>query len=121
MIKDFFENHSESEQVTFLKEKVKDGVSLTDLERQYLNEYVSEDYALIGLIGLILDDERRIFLGTLQPFDQEINQLCMEQNINIKILEQVANDYLDDNFNQAQEFVYRKLMSEFPKINKKAH
>lgn len=115
MIKNFFENHSESEQVAFLKAKVKENTPISELDRIFLNEYISEDYALIGLIGLLLNDESRILLGTLQPFDKDVYKLCTGKNIKVEILERVANDYLDDNFNEAQEFVYRKLMSEFPK------
>ena len=115
MIEEFFNNHSESEQISFLKDHMICSTQFEENDLNFLQEYVTEDYALIAVIGLILNDGPRILMGTLQPFDEKLKVLCLEKKINKKILEDVAEKFISDDFNEASEFVYRKLMSEFPK------
>lgn len=115
MIKKLLSTNYESEIITLLKEIYQDKAILSEVDTIELKNYETEDYALLGLIGLLIDNKPRILLGKKQPYDIDIMNWCNSVDIGIEVLEEVADKYLDDDFSEEQEVILRKVMLEYPK------
>ena len=115
MIKTILAKSYELEIIALLKEIYQDKATLSEVDVLELKKYETEDYALLGIIGLLIDNKPRILLGKKQPYDIDIMNWCNSVDIGIGILEEIADKYLDDNFNEEQEVILRKVMLEYPK------
>lgn len=114
MINRFLQENYESELITLLKKIYLNDTKISESDKIELKEYETEDYALLGIIGLILNNKPRILLGKKQPYDQEIRQKCQEVPISHSDLEDIAEKYIDDDFSDESEFILRKVMLEYP-------
>lgn len=115
MLKTFLSTNYESEIIALLKKVYQDNTTLSEVDTIELKNYETEDYALLGIIGLLIDNKPRILLGKKQPYDIEIMNWCNSIDIRIEVLEEVVEKYLDDDFSEEQEVVLRKVMLEYPK------
>jgi len=115
MIKNLLSTNYESEIIALLKEIYQNKATLSKVDTIALKNYETEDYALLGIIGLLIDNKPRILLGKKQPYDIEIMNWCNSIEIGIEVLEEVADKYLDDDFSEEQEVILRKVMLEYPK------
>lgn len=105
----------ESEIIALLKKRYLNKIPFSEVDIIELQNYETEDYALLGIIGLLIDNKPRILLGKKQPYDIDITKWCNSVEIGIEVLEEIADKYLDDDFSEEQEVVLRKVMLEYPK------
>lgn len=82
-----------------------------------LKEYLTEDYALLGIIGLLIESYPHCLLGQKQIHDKQIKEWCKKVEVDEKKLNLIAQDYLTKDLNEVTETVYRKVMLEYPKKN----
>ncbi len=115
IIKNILINNYESEIITLLKKIYQNKTKLSEVDILELKKHETEDYVLLGVIGLLIDNKPRILLGRKQPYDIEIMNWCNSVDIGIEVLEKVADKYLDDDFNEEAEVILRKVMLEYPK------
>ena len=114
-IKEILDKHSDYELIDIFKKRFFGGEKLTAKEKKIVNQYVTEDYLLMGVIGLILECKARILLGSKQPFDMDIKNACKNIRITLDEMEVFANYYLDDDYSQVPEEVIRNVMLSYPK------
>ncbi|MCI2230278.1 hypothetical protein MC378_13955 [Polaribacter sp. MSW13] len=114
MISKFLQDNYESDLIAFLKQVYLNKTKISESDIIELKEYETEDYALIGVIGLILNNKPRILLGKKQPYDGEIQKMCLEIQISQNDLVDVADKFLEDDFSEESEFILRKVMLEYP-------
>jgi len=114
-MRELLENHSEHELILSLKDLFRESKVLTDEDKKCLNSYDTSDYALIGIIGLLLRSLPRILLGKLTPFEGEIRDWCQKVHVEENVLENIADKYLNDDFSEEPEFILRKVMIHYPK------
>lgn len=69
MITQVLSTNYESEIITLLKKIYQNKVTLSEVDTIELKNYETEDYALLGIIGLLINNKPRILLGRKQPFD----------------------------------------------------
>jgi len=110
VIQHLLSTNYESEIIALLKKLYQNKASISEVDTIALKNYETEDYALLGIIGLLIDNKPRILLGRKQPYDLEINKMCNAVIINLEVLEEVAEKYIDDDFSEEQE-----VMLEYPK------
>lgn len=115
MISDFIQNHSEYELLAYLKGVHEQSLPLSPSDAEALLIYETEDYAVMGVIGLILHSKAHVLLGRKQPFDAEIKRMCGAIEVSQQEISEMANRYLDDDFTVESEFVLRKVMLEYPR------
>ena len=115
MIRKILEENYESEITKILINIYKNKVELSGADIIELKKYETEDYALLGITGLIINSKARILLGKKQPYEPEIRRMCEEVEIPFSVLEEIARKYLDDDYSEEQEVVLRKVMLEYPK------
>jgi len=115
VIKKLFKENYEADIILALKELFVSNFHFSSEDIAELKNYETEDYALIGIIGLILKNKARILLGKKQPFDIEIKRWCTEVEVSLTEMEEIAIKFLDDDFSEEQEVVLRKVMLEHPK------
>ena len=113
-LKKTLENHSDYELIHILKKKFFDGEKFTTKELNILKLYITEDYLLIGIIGLILQCKARILIGSKQPFDMDIKNACDTIRVTLNEMETFAERYSDDDYSQEPEEVLRNLMLSYP-------
>lgn len=113
-LKDILEQRNESEMMDVLEELYLKSTTLSKSERIALNNFKTTNYALIGLIGLILNDKARILLGKKQNYYHQIQKLCLKVPVNYSDLEIIADWDISRDLNEAEEFVWRKVMLEYP-------
>jgi hypothetical protein len=119
MVKEIIDANYEAKIIDELKKIFYAKTPLSQEDITELNNYNTEDYALLGIIGLLLNNKPRIILGRLQPYDREIREMCINFEIDMEItLKQIADKYLDDDYSEDLEIVLRKVMIEFPKKRK---
>ncbi len=114
MINEFLQEHYESDLIIFLKRIFKNKTIISESDKNELKAYETEDYALLGIIGLILNNKPRILLGKKQPYDQEIKLMCDKIPVSQNDLIDIADKYLDDDYSEEGEFILRKVMLEYP-------
>ncbi|OAD39925.1 hypothetical protein [Polaribacter atrinae] len=114
MISKFLQDNYESDLIAFLKQVYLNKTKISESDIIELKEYETEDYALIGIIGLILNNKPRILLGKKQPYDGGIQKMCLEIPASQNDLVDVADKFLEDDFSEESEFVLRKVMLEYP-------
>ena len=112
--KDLF-NLPTNEIIDFLKNVYKNKTLLSKQEKNVLLELEVYDYILFGIIGLLTNDKPRILLGKRQSFDVDIQEWCSEVKIVLADLEQIADDYLEDNFTEFSEEILRNVLLIYPK------
>ncbi|MBG7612333.1 hypothetical protein IU405_08745 [Polaribacter sp. BAL334] len=115
MIETFLKNNSESDVIELLKKLYASNTKISEYDKIKLQEYETADYALLGIIGLILDNKARILLGKKQVYDKEIQEKCKQYPISQNDLDEIANKFLEDDFSEESEFILRKVMLEYPK------
>lgn len=108
-------NLCESELIAFLKDRYKNKISISESDKIEMKEYETGNYALLGIIGLIMNNKPRILLGRKQFIDQEIREMCQAVPVLLSDLENIADKYLDDDFEDDSEFILRSVMLEYPK------
>jgi len=106
--------HSESELMIQLKRIYSESIEISKEDKRVLQESLTTNYALLGMIGLILKDKARILLGKKQVYDSEVKTWCMAIETTNDDLEEIADKYLNDEFNDVEEFIFRKVMLEYP-------
>jgi len=114
MIHPFLQENDEYTIIVFLKNAYLNKNMLSDEDKIKLDEYQSTDYALLGVIGLLLNDNARILLGKKQPFNAEVKKLCDEIPISFSVLADIADKYLEIEHSIVEEFVFRNVMLEYP-------
>lgn len=84
------------------------------LEKEALLQYCAVSYDLLGLIGLLTNNLPRIILGKVcyNPF---IMEKCKEIKHSLKDLEVIADNYLEIEHTEADEFVFRQIMLKYPR------
>ena len=90
-------------------------VDLSQNDIKLLSDFEVYDFALLGIIGLLIRSIPRILLGRKQPLDIEVNKWCSEIKIELSDLEKIADDYLEDNFSETPEYILREVMLNYPK------
>jgi len=113
-MKKILEENDESKITGILKNMYLEKQTLSESDIIELKKYDTEDYALLGIIGLLINCKARILLGKKQSYDTEIEQMCNEIEIPYYALEEIAEKYLDDDFSEEPEVVLRKVMLEYP-------
>jgi hypothetical protein len=114
MIDKLLKEHSESELIASLKKIHLTKIHLSESDRMKLKEYETSDYILLGIIGLILHNKPRIFLGKKQVYDKEIHEMCSQYPLTKSDLAHIADQFLEDDFSEESEFILRKVMLEYP-------
>ena len=114
-LKETLENNSDYDLIYILKKLFFSGKKFTNKEKEVLDLHITEDYLLMGMIGLILNCKARILLGSKQPFDADIKNACDNIRITREEMETFANYYLDDDYSKAPEEVIRNVMLSYPK------
>ena len=115
MIQKLLKENYETEIISTLKELFVNKFPFSSEDLTELKKYDTEDYALIGIIGLILKNKAYILLGKKQPFDIEIKQWCTKVEVSLTEMEEIAMKFLDDDFSEEKEVILRKVMLEYPK------
>ena len=114
-LKETIENHSDYELIHLFKTLFFEGKKLHQKEKETLQLHVTEDYLLMGVIGLLCNEKARVLLGSKQPFDTEIKNACDNIRVTLEEMEVFANYYLDDDYSQIPEEVLRNVMHSYPK------
>lgn len=115
MIRKLLKENYEANIIPVLKKLFVSSFHFSSEDITELKNYETEDYALIGIIGLILKNKARILLGKKQPFDIEIKLWCTKIEVSLTEMEEIAMKFLDDDFSEEQEVILRKVMLEYPK------
>ena len=114
-LKETLENNSDYDLIYILKKLFFSGKKFTNKEKEVLHLHITEDYLLMGMIGLILNCKARILLGSKQPFDSEIKNACDNIRVTLEEMETFADYYLDDDYSKVPEEVIRNVMLSYPK------
>ena len=114
-LQETLEIHSDFELIDVLKERFFEGEKFTKKEKELLNLHITEDYRLMGIIGLILNCKARILLGSKQPFDVDIKNTCDVIKVTLNEMEVFADYYLEDDYSKIPEEVIRNVMLSYPK------
>lgn len=113
-IENILKEGSGDEIFTYLKTLYIENKTLTEIDIKTLKEYETSSYAMIGLIGLLINCKARILLGKKQVFNTDIQNWCNTVETTYEDLELIADKYLDDNFEEEPEYILRKVMLEYP-------
>ena len=105
---------SETEIFAFLKSLYSENRKLSEMDIKILKAYETTNYAMIGLIGLLINSKARILLGKKQDYYSDIQNWCKAVETTYEDLMLIADKYLDDDFENEPEFVLRKVMLEYP-------
>jgi hypothetical protein len=108
------EENCESEIIDALLEIHHNKIELSEAEISALHNFVTSNYALLGLIGLLLNEKARILLGQKQTYHTQIQNLCLEAPVNYADRVVIADWDIDKELNEVEEFVWRKVMLEYP-------
>lgn len=114
MMKDKLNELCEAELKVLLKTLYREKSTLTVEDRDALKKFETQSFALLGIIGLLIDSEARILLGKKQPYDMEVQNWCMQVDVPYEYLKKVADQYLDDDYSEESEFILRKVMLNYP-------
>lgn len=87
---------------------------LTETEIQTLKAHNSSNYAMLGLIGLLVNCKARILLGKKQTYYPKIQKLCLKVPTNQTDLEIIADWDINSDLNEVEEFIWEKVMLEYP-------
>lgn len=88
--------------------------SISASDKDALLRYSAVSYDLLGLIGLLTQNMPRILLGKV-CYNTFIKEKCNEVDHNLKDLEAIADIYMEVEHTEADEFVFRSVMSKYPK------
>ncbi len=92
----------------------KNRIVLSNSDIFELKAFETSDYALMGIIGLLINSKARILLGKKQEYHSEIQNWCKAIETTDEDLILIADKYLEDDFKDESEFVLRKVMLEYP-------
>ena len=95
---------SEIEILTYLKTIFIENNKLSEIDIRILKDYESTNYAMNGLIGLVINCKARILLGKKQVYYSDIQNWCKAVETNNEDLELIADKYLDNNFVKSTDF-----------------
>ena len=87
---------------------------LSEMDIKILKAYETTNYAMIGLIGLLINSKARILLGKKQDYYSDIQNWCKAIETTDEDLMLIADKYLEDDFDDEPEFILRKVMLEYP-------
>lgn len=87
--------------------------TLTPSDKKELLEFTSCNYDLLGLIGLLTQNMPRILLGKL-CYNEFIKKKCTEIKHTLEDLKSIADIYLEVDHTEADEYVFQKVMLEYP-------
>ncbi len=114
MLEKILEESYESEIIDFLEGIYLNKTQLSESETIKLNNFKTSNYALLGIIGLILKEKGRILLGKKQTYAHHIQTLCLKIPTNYSDLVIIADWDINKDLNEVEEFVWRKVMLEYP-------
>ena len=113
-IENILKEGSETEIFDYLKSLYIGKYEISEMDMKSLREFESTNYAMIGLIGLLINCKARILLGKKQMYYSDIQNWCKAIKTTYEDLELIADKYLDDNFEEEPEYILRKVMLEYP-------
>lgn len=113
-MKELLYNNSEFEIFKYLLIIFNERKTLTSSDKKNLLEYTVSNYELIGLIGLLTQDMPRILLGKL-CCNSFIKKKCTEIKHTLEDLKSIAEVYLEVEHTEADEYVFKKVMLEYPR------
>tara|TARA_R110002033_G_scaffold37974_1_gene77153 strand:+ start:4034 stop:4390 length:357 start_codon:yes stop_codon:yes gene_type:complete len=113
-IKNLLLNNDDSEIKSHLINFYKNNIVLSNSDIYELKAFETTDYALIGIIGLLINSKARILLGKKQVYHSGIQNWCKAIETTDEDLMLIADKYLDDDFEDEPEFILRKVMLEYP-------
>ena len=113
-MKELLYNNSEFEIFEYLLIIFNERKILTPSDKKDLLEYTASNYELIGLIGLLTQDIPRILLGKL-CWNAFIKKECKEIKHTLEDLKSIADVYLEVEHTEADEYVFQKVMLEYPR------
>ena len=87
---------------------------LSETEIKTLKAYDTSNYAMLGLIGLLVNCKARILLGKKQTYYPKIQKLCLKVPTNRTDLEIIADWDINRDLNEVEEFIWEKVMLEYP-------
>lgn len=87
---------------------------LSEVEKNALKAYDTSNYAMLGVIGLLVNCKARILLGKKQTYYPKIQKLCIEVPTNQTDLEIIADWDINRELNEVEEYIWRKVMLEYP-------
>lgn len=99
---------------------IKSNKTLTEKDIHELRNFVTEEYSLLGLIGLLTGDTAKILLGRKQTTSKEILDLCNQVSLSPSEIQneltRIADLYMETDHSEIEEIVFRKVMLEYPPI-----
>lgn len=110
------DNENVIEIIRSLKNLYKAGGSLNSEEVQAFMDWKTYNNTIIGLIGLLTQSKAKILIGK-KNYDFEVQTWCEQVDITHNDLENIAMDYLDENFEDEPEYILREVMLLYPKQN----
>lgn len=113
-IKNILSNSNVSEIKSHLINLYKDHIVLSNSDIYELKAFETSDYALMGIIGLLVDCKARILLGKKQGYHSDIQKRCNDIEITYNDIAELADKFLEDDFEEESEFILRKVMLEYP-------
>jgi hypothetical protein len=117
MLEKLLEQNCESEIIDVLLKIYFEKTKLSKSELIALNNFKTSNYALLGIIGLLLNEKGRIILGQKQPHNHQIKTLCLEIITTLSDLEIIADWDINRDLNEVELFVWTKVMLEYPNNN----
>jgi len=105
---------SEIDIFAYFKLLFNENTKLSEIDIKTLKAYETTNYAMIGLIGLLINCKARILLGKKQIYYSDIQNWCNEIETTQEDLMLIADKYLVDDFEEESEFILRKVMFEYP-------
>jgi hypothetical protein len=113
-IKNLLLNSNDSEIKSHLINLYKNNIVLSNSDIYELKAFETTDYALMGIIGLLIDSKAHILLGKKQVYHLDIQNWCKTIETTDEDLILIADKYLDDDFEDEPKFILRKVMLEYP-------
>ena len=112
-MQDILLNNSEAEVFNHLYAVFINDQIVTPSDKMLLLEYTAGNYDLLGLIGLLTNDMPRILLGKLSD-NSVIRKECSKMEHSLADLEAIAEKYMEVAHTEADEYVFQKVMLEYP-------
>ena len=88
--------------------------TITSLDKEALLQYSAVNLDLLGLIGLLTKNIPRILLGKI-CYNPIVREKCNEIVHTLQDLEAIADSYMDVEHSEADEYVIRQVILNYPK------
>jgi hypothetical protein len=98
----------------YLESMYLENKKLSETEIKTLKAYETSNYAMLGLIGLLVHCKARILLGKKQTYYTKIQELCLKVPTNQTDLEIIADWDINRDLNEVEEYIWEKVMLEYP-------